>query len=230
MKIFFTKISSIYKNIREFILLILFTSVLGILVVLGWQWGRQGIAQQIYRERLEAMQHEYTQLQARYTLLARKSAITELEVDETSVTIVVRNDLGELTRLTTSLNPELEIYVDYLVLHGRLWIRRVFDSSMSPDQATYVDPTLTGMNWPETQESLDYGKAVYRHLTPGRWVVTATGNGALGLAQLDKADPTTLAPDGFTLLDNHLMHSTADAVEEVHWIDVARWVLSQRPW
>lgn len=228
--IFISQIANFYRTIREGVLLFLFVIIVSVLVVLGWQWGRQGVAQQIYRERLEAMHREYAELRERYDTLVRKSAITELEVDDTGITVVVRSEMGELVRMATNLNPELEIYVDYVVLDGRLWIRRVFDSSMSPEQATYIDPSLIGIPWSEAREGQHFGKAVYRYMTPGRWVVTTTGNGALGLALRPKGDIVPLQSQGLSLLEEGWEHSTAEVFEDISWLDAARWVLSQHPW
>jgi len=226
----FNKLGKLYKKIREAIVVVLFLLVFGVLAVLGWQWGRQGIAQQIYRERLETLHQQYAVLQEQYAALVRKTAITELLVDDEGVAIVVRSDAGELSRLATNLNPELEVYVDYIVLDGRLWIRRVFDSSMSPGEGILVDPRLVGIPWQDYPENESFGKAVYRRLTPGRWVVTTTGNGALGLAKVDADEEIRIQSPHFALIEEDWERSVQVSIDEVGWKDAARWILSRSPW
>ncbi|MCA9519896.1 MAG: hypothetical protein KC609_02945, partial [Myxococcales bacterium] len=43
-------------------------------------------------------------------------------------------------------------------------------------------------------EGASHGKAAYRALEPGRWVVDVTGDGSLGLARRDDEGPVRLAP------------------------------------
>ena len=64
--------------------------------------------------------------------------------------------------IPTALGPAAEIYVDYVVRDGRLWIRRVFDSETPPATAVVVDPALADIEWSAEGEA--YGKAAYRAL------------------------------------------------------------------
>lgn len=52
-----------------------------------------------------------------------------------------------------------------------------------------IDPVLERINW--QAPGLAVGKAVYRRLDEGRWVVTVTGDGSLGLARQDEPDPAS---------------------------------------
>ena len=79
-----------------------------------------------------------------------------------------------------------------MVLDGRLWIRRVFDDRTPPEQGVLIDPALAQIDWNEEQTA--YGKATYRALSPGRWVVSVTGDGSLGLARSPDDAPAELAP------------------------------------
>ena len=53
-----------------------------------------------------------------------------------------------------------------------------------------IEPELTEIGWDDPK--LSHGKAVYRRLDEGRWVVTVTGDGSLGLARATNEEPTEL--------------------------------------
>ncbi len=146
----------------------------------------------VYRERLASLAEDYEVLRGRYNEAVRRTAVTELVVGDGALEVVIRNAAGEVETLTTPFDPAREIYVDYVVLDGRLWIRRVFDEATAPDAGMVVDPRLADVDW--TGEGASHGKATYRALEPGRWVVDVTGDGSLGLAKRDDATPTHLAP------------------------------------
>ncbi|MDP6977759.1 MAG: hypothetical protein QF570_04040 [Myxococcota bacterium] len=146
----------------------------------------------VYRERLGALSADYESLRSRYNDAVRRTAVTELLVGDATLDVVIRNAAGEMQTLSTPFDPKREIYVDYVVLDGRLWIRRLFDEGTAPDQGFFVDPRLVDVDW--TQEGASHGKAAYRALEPGRWVVDVTGDGSLGLARRNDDLPTHVAP------------------------------------
>lgn len=146
----------------------------------------------VYRERLHALSGDYELLRDRYASLVKETAVTELVVEDGALSVAIRTAEGELRRIETPYDPAAEIYVDYVVRGGRLWIRRVFDASTPPDQGTVIDASLAALDWDGDAE-LAHGKATYRALGEGRWIVTATGNGALGLARATDDGPTELA-------------------------------------
>jgi hypothetical protein len=47
---------------------------------------------------------------------------------------------------------------------------------------------LASVDW--NGPSASHGKAVYRTLTEGRWVISVSGDGALGLTRLDGPSPS----------------------------------------
>jgi hypothetical protein len=147
----------------------------------------------VYRARLLALGDDYEVLRERYASLVRETAVTELLVEDGALAVSIRTAEGELQRIETPYDPTAEIYVDYVVRSGRLWIRRVFDAATPPEQGTVIDSSLAELDWEEDPE-LAYGKATYRALGEGRWIVTATGNGALGLAEAPRGTAVPLSP------------------------------------
>lgn len=137
---------------------------------------------ELYQARLRELATRYTELADVYNAAVRKTAVTELVVSEGKLTVRVRTADGVLMDVETPYNPASEIYVDYAVLDGRVWIRRVFDEHTPPSEATVIDPKLADIDW--DLEGLKLGKAVYRSLSDGRWVVSVSGNGSLGLTRL----------------------------------------------
>ena len=119
--------------------------------------------------------------------------MTELVVEDGKLAVAIRDAGGAIRTIETPFDPSREIYVDFVVLDGRLWIRRVFDDRTPPEQGVLIDPALAQIDWSEEQAA--YGKATYRALAPGRWVVSVTGDGSLGLTRAARGRaPAELAP------------------------------------
>jgi hypothetical protein len=150
---------------------------------LGLRFARADVAAGVYRERLTALAADYEALRATYNEAVRRTAVTELIVDDGRLSVQLRNAEGVLQTFETPFNPAGEVYVDYVVVDGRLWIRRVFDLLTPPANALVLDPGLGDIDWDANPEA--YGKAVYRALDEGRWVVSVTGDGSLGLVRAD---------------------------------------------
>ena len=153
---------------------------------------RAHIAAEVYRERLSELSADYEGLLDLYSEAVRRTAVTELLVTEDSVTVLIRTAQGQLHSIATPFDPGREIYVDYVVLNGRLWIRRLFDDTTAPNQGLLIAPELAAVDW--NAEGASHGKATYRSLDPGRWVVDVTGDGSLGLAKRSEDDRVDLAP------------------------------------
>lgn len=158
----------------------------------GYQWVRNRITSDIYRDRLIALSQNYEQLRRQYNEAVKRTAVTELIVEGNTVSVAICTADGQRKVIETPLRADGELYVDYVVLDGRLWIRRVFDARTPPSDAVVIDPLLREVDWDSPK--MKYGKAVYRRLGEGRWVVTVTGDGSLGLAQLEPETPAVLAP------------------------------------
>jgi len=124
---------------------------------------------------------QFDDLAQQYNQAIRKTAVTELWVEQGQLSVVVRTAAGVEQRIATPYDPAGEVYVDYVVVDGRMWIRRVFDANTPPSQATVIDPQWEQIDWSNPAATL--GKAVYRTLDEGRWTITVTGDGSLGLAK-----------------------------------------------
>lgn len=161
---------------------------LALLLVLGatgyasYRLLRAGLESDVYRARLEAVVEDYAALREQYQDAIRKTAVTELLVRDGRLEIAIRTADGQRQVFETPFDPSKEIYIDFVVVAGRLWIRRVFDSETAPDKGMTIDPHYVDLQW--NADNALHGKAVYRSLDEGRWVVTVTGGGALGLAKL----------------------------------------------
>lgn len=165
-----------------------------VLAGFGWQGFRlleARVAADVYRERLAELVASYEELRTVYNEAVLRTAVTELLVEEGQVRVSIRTAEGVLETIPTPYDPERELYVDYVVLNDRLWIRRVFDENTAPDSGVVIDPKLVKVDW--SAQGAAHGKATYRKLDPGRWIVTVTGDGSLGLARSPNGAPVALS-------------------------------------
>ena len=164
---------------------LLLVLVLGVAAYSGYRLLLAGIEVDVYRERLVELRRDHDQLRKQYNQAVRRTAVTELLVNDGELRVSIRTAEGELRTLETPFDPSREIYVDYVIIDGRLWIRRVFDANTAPGEGMVIDPALVDIDWDVARAA--HGKAAYRPLDEGRWVVTVTGDGSLGLARVDAA-------------------------------------------
>lgn len=157
----------------------------------GYRVLESDVASSIYRERLADLGAEHDALIAQYNEAVRRSAVTELVVRDGALRVVVRTIDGTLNEIETPYDPSGEIYVDFAVVSGRLWVRRVFDAGTAPSAGVVVDPGVADLDWDTPGAS--FGKAVYRSLGEGRWVVTVSGDGSLALTRAEDGRPTELS-------------------------------------
>lgn len=168
-------------------LLTLLTAVAGYLT---FRMARSEVAAGLYRAKLQTLAHEYESLRTTYNDAVRKAAVTELVVKGGTLCVAVRDASGERRTIDTPFDPSREIYVDYALIEGRLLIRRVFDERTPPADGLVIDGALAGVDW--NAPGASHGKAVYRTLGEGRWVINVTGNGSLGLVRLESDSATEL--------------------------------------
>lgn len=205
---------------------LVYTSVFALLVggggYLGYRAARSSIVADAYRERLEAVARDYEELRGRYNEAVRRTAVTELVVKGNTLTVLIRTADGAVRTVETKLDPRNEVYVDYVVMDGRLLIRRLFDAWTPPSSGLVLDEHLEHVDW--NDPGADHGKAVYRQLGEGRWVISVSGNGALELTRVGDADSVDLkrAPE---IREYGEAVKEADAeVEGIGPGDVLRWM------
>lgn len=190
------KISSIISGLK----LAAFLGVAAAGGYFGYRFVKADVASRIYERRLEELALDYKQLVDVYNDAVKRSAVTELVVKGNELSVRVRTIEGETRNIPTPYDPRAEIYVDFVVIDGRLWIRRIFDSKTAPGAGLVIDPAIASIAWnPDgtpkggdegTRASV--GKAVYRALSDGTWVVTVSGDGSLGLTKLEPGQESRL--------------------------------------
>lgn len=153
----------------------------GVAGLFGFQLVRANVVEDIYRDRLREVAGEYQELRSTYNEAVRRTAVTELLVEEKTLSVRVRSAAGVERVIETPYDPSGEIYVDYVVLDGRVWMRRVFDADTPPSRGILIDPELASVDW--QREGARFGKAVYRSLDEGRWVISVSGDGSLGIVR-----------------------------------------------
>lgn len=157
-------------------------TLLCVIAVVGYRLASSKVELEVYRDRLISLSGEYESLRAMYNEAVRKTAVTELIVKDGHLSVAIRTLEGVDRVIDTPYDPSREIYCDYVLMDGRLWIRRVYDAHTPPRQGLLIDHALETVNWGDP--AARYGNAVYRSLDEGRWVVTVTGDGSLGLAKV----------------------------------------------
>jgi len=171
--------------------LAMFAVLFAVAGVVGYRLIKADITAEAYRERLTQLSDDYEDLRENYNTAVTRTAVTELLVDEETVCVVVRTIDGRERKVMTPYAPGTQVYAEYMVIDGRLWIRRVFDDKTAPEKGVVIDPNLAEIDWDAPQVKVS--KAVSRRLDPGRWVVSVTGDGSLGLAPSEA--PVTLVPN-----------------------------------
>lgn len=162
-------------------------TIVGIALVAGLGWLGYAVLKsqmtaEVYHDRLVEMSDEYEALRENYNRAVRKTAVTELLVEDGEVCVTIRTAEGMLKKIPTPYDPRNEIYVDFVVVNGRLWIRRVFDEDTAPGSGVVINPELVAIDW--DADTAAVGKAAYRRLSDGRWAVSVSGDGSLTLAQV----------------------------------------------
>ncbi|MDX2147198.1 MAG: hypothetical protein SFZ23_06715 [Planctomycetota bacterium] len=190
-------------------------------LLMAYRMLRTDLEASVYKRRLETVAQDYESLRARFNSAIARTAVTELIVDEGKLTVRIRDAEGLLKEIPTPFNPAGEIYVDYVLIDQRLWIRRVFDAATPPEKALVIDPSLAAIDWDAPGAA--HGKAVYRRLSPGRWAITVSGGGSL---VLERADPTTGAlTRGPAIADHRESPEEAKAAAEaIGPRDVWQWI------
>jgi len=185
--------------------------------VLGYQLLRNGVAADVYHDRLVALNDDHNELITQYNQAVTRTAVTELLVENGTVCVNVRTADGQVETHPVDANPAHPIYVDYVVKDSRLLIRRVFDSRSVPDDAGVIDSALLNLDW--TDPTVKHGQAIYRKLTDGRWIVTVSGDGSLALAKVDPNIDVKLLPAP-TVHEFDPVEATQKAIQQITPADV----------
>ncbi|HVZ93630.1 MAG TPA: hypothetical protein VG797_03885 [Phycisphaerales bacterium] len=179
---------------------------------------RGEVVARVYRAKLETLVADYEKLRGTYNEAIRRTAVTELVVKNGELCVIVRDASGGFKTIETPFDPTREIFVDYAVIDGRLLVRRVFDDRTPPAQALVVEPSLAAVDWDAPGAA--HGKAIYRTLGEGRWMVSVTGNGSLGLVRAEDGATATMVASP-EVKDYAKMLTEADSrVEEIGAGDV----------
>jgi len=199
-------------------------AAVGVVGVVGLRFAKADAANSVYQTRLRDLSTEYESLASQYNQAVRQTAITELVVKDRKITVAVRTIEGTAETVETTCNADKEIYVDFALIEGRLWIRRVFDSDTPPSQATIINPKIAEIDW--DNESALVGQAVYRHLDEGRWIVNAGGDGALALTKVSEDEIVNLSPPPTIKAFDEIQVQVDEELEKITWRDVFASVLS----
>jgi hypothetical protein len=213
-------IQRILRQVRAWVEALLLAALVAAILFALLAFGRARLSAGIYARRLETVAADYERLRQEYNRAVSRTAVTELRVRGTEVRVVVRTADGTTRDFPTNCRADREVYVDYVVLSGRLWIRRVFDASTAPEEGTLVDPALAGVPWAADPTAV--GKAVYRRLDEGRWIVTVSGNGSLGLEPVPADADVALAPPPPVLDPATIGRELEAARAEISWGDLLR--------
>ena len=206
----------------KWIQLALGAALLGLVATVGYRLASARVEMGIYRQRLAGLSGEYESLRAMYNQAVRRTAVTELIVKDGRLSLAIRTIEGVERVIDTPFDPAREIYCDYVLLDGRLWIRRVYDAQTPPYKGLVIDDKLEQVDW--NNPAARYGNAVYRSLGEGRWIVTVTGDGALGLARTDGKAPATLSGPPPVREYQQLDKQIKDAMADVTFGEVVKHV------
>lgn len=214
-----SKLSMIQGTITGFAVI----AAVGLVSVVGMRFAKSDAANQVYQSRLRDLSTDYESLATQYNQAVRQTAITELVVKDRSITVQIRTIEGTAETIETSCDADKEIYVDFALIEGRLWIRRVFDADTPPSQATIINPKLANVDW--SADGALVGQAVYRQLDEGRWVVNAAGDGALALTKVPDDQVVNLSPPPTIKAYEEIQSQVDEELDKVTWRDVIATVL-----
>ncbi len=190
----------------------------------AYQYFHTRITAELYRQRLIDLSQSYESLRHTYNQAVKKTAVTELLVQDGRLSVVVRAADGVQRVIHTPLDPSGEVYADYVLIDSRLWIRRLFDERTAPTGAVIIDPLVERIDWDSPRVA--HGKAVYRRLDEGRWVVTVTGDGSLGLAKAKSTDAVDLIATPSVQDYPQIQRELSQRIDQITAIDIFKRVFA----
>ncbi|MGP1347875.1 MAG: hypothetical protein ACTS3F_14555 [Phycisphaerales bacterium] len=186
--------------------------------VLAFRLVRADVSAEAYKRQLTTLASSYNDLRSTYNNAVRRMAVTELLVEDDRLSVLIRAADGAVQKFDTPLDPNEEVFVDYVVIDNRLWIRRVFDSNTPPAQGLLIDPALADIDW--NSDRANHGKTVYRSLDEGRWIIDITRDGSLGLRRADTAEPSRLVPPPELIEHEPIEHAVEESLKNMTLSDV----------
>jgi hypothetical protein len=204
--------------------------VLGLAIYAGYRLARAHARAEVYRARLDELATQHQALRGRYNQAVERTAVTELVVNDGKLSVVVVTAEHEIRRIDTPFDPNSEIHVDFVVIDGRLWIRRIHDSDTPASKGLLIDPALASIDWSDDARR---GLAIYRPLGEGRWVVSVSGNGALTLESAPPKERTQLsagAPvDDYPTIADEAAGASADDIGVIDTLKALLFPLEDAP-
>ncbi len=206
-----------------------FIAITVVAFVLGYNFMRSNIAADLYRDRLREAVKKNEALRQTFNEAVKKTIVTELLVqdDESICVVFVSADNTERV-VPTPFRMGAVVYVDFIVLDNRVFLRRVYDEDTKPSEALFIDPQMQTIDWKKVDDL--QGNAPFARLNKkGRWTVSVTGNNALQLTKADdtaRRQPLTYAP---TVKDYDEIEKEMEArIEEIGVGDVIRSIFGGR--
>jgi hypothetical protein len=206
-------------------------ALVGLCATAFYQHSRGNVVAEIYRQRLQDLSGKYQDLRGQYNQVVRKTAVTELVQEKGRLNVVIRTAEGVLETIPTTLDPKSEIHVEYVVQNGRLWIRRAYSLS-DPNghgearaDVRLINPKLADLPW-ATDPNLQGLSVFRRDLSEGRWVVTVTGNAALGLTKLKAGEPARLSGPPAVNAYPELQREIQADIDKLSVVEIAQRMLS----
>ena len=187
---------------------------------LALSYAERDIIRERALEEIAAANRRYNEIRERYIALGesyneavKKTAVTELiayEDGSVCVAFISLDGTEEIRKTPFKLGSE--VYVDFAVMDGRAFFRRVFDENTPPKEALVINPI--DKSWSKTGETTK-GRAVYTRLEePGRWTVTLSGNGSLDMAKKGLNEPPTPLMVPPTMKDYPVIETDAPVLDE----------------
>lgn len=173
-------------------------ALLGLALFAGYHVVKTQVESDEYQKRLITLRNDYENLRGAHNEAVKKTAVTELLVNEDGTVCVVFVTMnGEEKVVPTQFKMGTEIFADFIMIEGTAYFRRVFDENTKPVDALYIDPQLQTVEWKKATEDRPTGNIAYALLDePGRWVVTVTGNKSLDIRKKNEDEaPTVLVPN-----------------------------------
>ena len=103
------------RRMQRWVLTLSFAAIATLATAATYQFVRSRVAVELYRDRLAAVSAEYGQLRDTYNEAIKKTAVTEIDVDNGKMCVHIRDATGNEKIINTPYDPSGEVYLDYVV-------------------------------------------------------------------------------------------------------------------